>query len=71
MNSVLNAQQTEILQALLGRGFEAAAPMSKYTTAHVGGPVDAVCVANNSEDLEKICTYLWQWQVPFRVLLPD
>lgn len=68
MKSVLNQQQINTLQELLGRGFEEFAHLGKYTTAHVGGPADAVCIANDSEALEKICTLLWQWQIPFRVL---
>jgi UDP-N-acetylmuramate dehydrogenase len=68
MKSVLNQQQINTLQELLGRGFEEFAHLGKYTTAHVGGPADAVCIANDSEALERICTLLWQWQIPFRVL---
>jgi UDP-N-acetylmuramate dehydrogenase len=68
MNSVLNAQQTKNLQALFGQGFEPFASMSRYTTAHVGGPADAVCIVNNRNELEQICTRLWQWQIPFRIL---
>jgi UDP-N-acetylmuramate dehydrogenase len=67
MKAVLNTQQKETLQNLLGQGFEVQAPMSKYTTAHAGGPAEAVCIVKNSDDLEKICTLLWQWQVPFRI----
>ena len=68
MKAILNTQQVETLQNLLGQGFEAQAPMSKYTTAHVGGPAEAVCIAKNINDLEKVCTLLWQWQIPFRMI---
>jgi len=68
MKSVLNQQQIHTLQQTLGRGFEEFAPLGKYTTAHVGGPADAVCIANNSAVLEKLCSFLWQWEIPFRIL---
>ncbi len=68
MKSVLNQQQITTLQELLGRGFEEFARLGKYTTAHVGGPADAVCIVNDSDQLEKLCTTLWQWKTPFRVL---
>ena len=67
-NSVLSTQQQQQLQQLLGRGFEEAVPLSKHTTAHVGGPADAVCITNNSDELAQVCGLLWQWQVPFRIL---
>jgi UDP-N-acetylmuramate dehydrogenase len=67
-NSVLTKQQAEILQQLLGKDFEEFSPLSNHTTAHVGGPADAVCIVNNSSELEQVCSQLWQWQTPFRVL---
>ncbi|MBI9049060.1 MAG: UDP-N-acetylmuramate dehydrogenase [Anaerolineaceae bacterium] len=67
MKSVLNAQQIEELGKLLGRNFEEFVPLGKYTTANVGGSADAVCIINNSSDLETICTLLWRWNIPFRI----
>jgi UDP-N-acetylmuramate dehydrogenase len=68
MESVLKQQQIEILQQQLGRGFEEYVPLRKYTTAHVGGTADAVCVVKNSTELEEVCMNLWKWQLPFRIL---
>ena len=52
--------------------------MSGYTTARVGGKVDALVMIRNSADLEHAVSHLWQANIPFyvigsgaNVLVPD
>ena len=42
--------------------------MANYTTAHVGGPVEALLPANTLEELARAADILWKLQVPFRVV---
>jgi UDP-N-acetylmuramate--alanine ligase len=42
--------------------------LSNYTTAHVGGPVDGLLVANSAADLEAFATKLWKLAIPFKVI---
>jgi UDP-N-acetylmuramate dehydrogenase len=42
--------------------------MANYTTAHVGGPADAVVIAQSLEELEQTTLRLWQLNQPFYLL---
>jgi UDP-N-acetylmuramate dehydrogenase len=42
--------------------------LAKYTSARIGGPADAVVIAQSSYDLEDIVTKLWEMDVPFHVM---
>ncbi len=42
--------------------------MANYTTAHVGGPVDAALIAQSASELESAVQRLWQMNIPFYLL---
>ena len=42
--------------------------LAKYTSARIGGPADAVVIAQSSDDLEDIVNKLWEMDVPFHVM---
>jgi UDP-N-acetylmuramate dehydrogenase len=42
--------------------------MANYTTAHVGGPVDAALIAQSAAELENSVQRLWQMNIPFYLL---
>jgi UDP-N-acetylmuramate dehydrogenase len=42
--------------------------MANYTTAHVGGPVDAALIAQSAAELESAAQRLWQMNIPFFLL---
>ncbi len=42
--------------------------MANYTTAHVGGPVDAALIAQSAAELESAAQRLWQMDIPFYLL---
>lgn len=44
------------------------ASLAGYTTAHVGGPADALLAVNSASELEQAAARLWELEVPFRVL---
>lgn len=53
---------------VIGRSLQANIPLAGYTTAHVGGPADALLVVNSASELEQAATFLWALDVPFYVL---
>jgi UDP-N-acetylmuramate dehydrogenase len=42
--------------------------MANYTTAHVGGPADAMLIVHDAAELEKAVRQLWDLEVPFILL---
>ena len=42
--------------------------MANYTTAHVGGPADAMLILHTSTELENAVRRLWELDVPFHLL---
>ena len=57
-----------ILQAAFGERLQFSVPMARYTSARVGGPADALLVANTANDLAGILQVLWQLGVPYWVV---
>ena len=45
-----------------------AVPLAHYTTMRVGGPADALVVAETAEELAGIITELWKTDLPFMIL---
>jgi len=43
-------------------------PLANYTTMRVGGPADALVIAETSEELAGIVTVLWKTEMPFIIL---
>jgi len=56
------------LQAAFGERLQTNVPMARYTSARVGGPADALLVANTANDLAGILQHLWQMNVRYWVL---
>jgi UDP-N-acetylmuramate dehydrogenase len=42
--------------------------MANYTTAHVGGPVEALIPINTSVELERAARTLWELKLPFKII---
>lgn len=58
----------EALKAAFGERLQYDVPLARYTTARVGGPAEALLVANTANDLAEICYRLEEIGVPFLVL---
>jgi UDP-N-acetylmuramate dehydrogenase len=56
------------LRAAFGDRLQENMVMANYTTAHVGGPVDAALIAQSAEELESAAQNLWQMNIPFYLL---
>ncbi len=44
------------------------APMAKYTSARVGGKADVLIFTSNADELAKVVTRLWEFDLPFVIL---
>ncbi|MBN2146279.1 MAG: UDP-N-acetylmuramate dehydrogenase [Anaerolineales bacterium] len=58
----------EALRAAFGEWLQTSVPMARYTTAHVGGPAQALLVANTANNLAEIVRRLCEMSIPHRVL---
>ena len=56
------------LQSAFGERLQTNVPLARYTSARVGGPADALLVANTANDLAGIMQRLWQMDAPYWVL---
>ena len=56
------------LRQAFGERLQQDVPLARYTTAHVGGPADALLVANTANDLADLVLRLCQMQIPFHIL---
>lgn len=58
----------ETLRQQFGSALQENVSMASYTTAHAGGPVDALLVVHSAGELEQAALRLWALDVPFLVL---
>jgi UDP-N-acetylmuramate dehydrogenase len=58
----------EPLRAAFGERLQENVLMANYTTAHVGGPVDAAVIAQSAAELENAVQRLWEMKVSFFLL---
>ena len=58
----------DALRAAFGDALQVNASLAGVTTARVGGPADALLVANSAAELEQIALRLWELDVPFFLL---
>ena len=58
----------EPLRAAFGERLQENILMANYTTAHVGGPVDAAVIAQSAAELENAVQSLWDLKVSFFLL---
>lgn len=56
------------LRSIFGGELQENVRLSNYTTARVGGQVDAMLVVRSSQELEHAAGALWDLKVPFRIL---
>jgi UDP-N-acetylmuramate dehydrogenase len=56
------------LKEAFGERLQLNVPLARYTTPRLGGPADALLVANTANDLAEIASRLWKLDVPFWVL---
>lgn len=56
------------LRTAFGEHLQENVRLANYTTARVGGPADAMLVANNMDELEKAVQTAWSLRVPFKTL---
>jgi len=66
------------LRDVFGEALQENVPMSSYTTARVGGPVQGLLVVHSAAEMEKTIRALWDLEVPYtiigggsNVLVPD
>jgi UDP-N-acetylmuramate dehydrogenase len=58
----------DALKAAFGGALQLRAPLAGYTTAHTGGPADALLIANSAAELEQMAGKCWELGAPFQVL---
>lgn len=56
------------LQAAFGERLQTNVPMSRYTSARLGGLADALLVANTAHDLTGILQQLWQMEAQYWII---
>lgn len=64
----VQSQDLTHLQAAFGERLQTAVPLSRYTSARVGGPADALLIADTASDLALIVKQLWQLGSPYWIL---
>ncbi len=58
----------DALRKLFGEHLQENVVLSNYTTAHVGGPADALLPVNSLAELEQAVLKLWELKVPMTIL---
>ena len=67
-NPMHTSTPLEPLRAAFGGLLQENVLMANYTTAHVGGPVDAAVIAQSAAELENAVQSLWNMGTPFFLL---
>jgi UDP-N-acetylmuramate dehydrogenase len=68
MTPMMDTLLMQALRTAFGDALQENASLAGYTTAHVGGPADALLVAASADALEQYTRRLWELQVPFTIL---
>ncbi len=63
-----NERSPSDLRSVFGEFLQEHVPLARYTAARVGGPADALLVANTTDDLSWIVARLWELGETFHVL---
>ena len=58
----------ETLRTNFGSRLHEQEPLARFTSARVGGPADALLVAESAEELAQTAEFLWERDIPFIVL---
>ncbi len=65
MNPATRSLPLSDLRQMFGEHLQENVVMANYTTAHVGGPADAMLIVHSAAELETAVRGLWQLQVPY------
>lgn len=65
---MINEENLTILRDTFGSRLQENVKMANFTTMNVGGPVDALLIANTAEQLAEIVGKLWELGLPARIL---
>lgn len=65
---MIDASALKQIRTKFGSRLQENVPMSGFTSVRIGGPADALLIANTAADLEEFATFLWDLQVPFLLL---
>ena len=57
-----------ILRAAFGDRLQENVPLAPYTSARIGGPVDALISATSADELAETVSRLWELDVPYKML---
>ena len=57
-----------MIRQKFGERLQTEVELARYTSARVGGPAEALLVANSASDLVAIITALWELELPFIIL---
>ncbi len=68
MLSVMDALPLSTLSAIFGERLQTNEPLARFTAARVGGPADALLVANTAEELAGVVREVWQQGAPLTIL---
>lgn len=68
MKSSRTSTPLDELRRVFGEKLQEHVTLANYTTAHVGGPVDALLIAQTADELADTAARLWALEVPFTVI---
>src|SRR5512141_940436 len=58
----------QALRQAFGERLQENVKLANYTTAHVGGPVEAMLIVHDAAELEQTARKCWELDVPFTLL---
>jgi UDP-N-acetylmuramate dehydrogenase len=61
-------KQWDILRSTYGGDIQKNIPLSKYTSARIGGPADALIAVDSKDRLVEVVNTLWDSDIPFYIL---
>lgn len=65
---MMNKKDLEKLRGMFADHLQENVQMANYTTMNVGGPADALLIANSADQLADIVSRLWEARLPVKVL---
>jgi UDP-N-acetylmuramate dehydrogenase len=65
---MMNSLPIKDLRAAFGERLQEDVSLANYTTAHLGGPADALLIATSADDIAQLASSLWKLQAPFKIL---
>jgi UDP-N-acetylmuramate dehydrogenase len=68
MKQILSPTSLDTLRRTFGERLQENVVMANYTTAHVGGPADAMLILHTCAEMEEAVRSLWRLELPFYIL---